>query len=67
MGYHGGSPGGVKNAIDYLYSKIKGKSWLIISYGVIEGGNASDNLKTSLETMYTHVVETRADFELRQK
>jgi NAD(P)H-dependent FMN reductase len=57
--YNGGPPGRIKNAIDYLYNEIRGKPWLIISYGIMGGYQASDSLKTSLETMYTHVVETR--------
>jgi len=57
--YNGGPPGGVKNAIDYLYNEIRGKPWLIISYGIMGGFQASDSLKMSLETMFTHIVETR--------
>ena len=54
-----GAPGGVKNAIDYLYNEIKGKPFLIISYGIMGGDKASDSLKITLESMYVHVVETR--------
>jgi NAD(P)H-dependent FMN reductase len=57
--YNGGPPGGIKNAVDYLYNEIRGKPWLIISYGIMGGYQASDSLKTPLETMYTHAVETR--------
>ncbi|KAL2075614.1 hypothetical protein VTL71DRAFT_557 [Oculimacula yallundae] len=57
--YNAGPPGGVKNAIDYLYNEIKGKPFLIISYGVMGGDKASDSLKITLESMNVHVVETR--------
>ncbi|KAH7342751.1 NADPH-dependent FMN reductase [Rhexocercosporidium sp. MPI-PUGE-AT-0058] len=57
--YNAGPPGGVKNAIDYLYNEIKGKPFLIISYGIMGGDNASDSLKITLESMYAHVAETR--------
>jgi NAD(P)H-dependent FMN reductase len=40
-------PGGIKSAIEYLYSEIKGKSCLIISYGVLTKGKSA------------HVIETR--------
>jgi NAD(P)H-dependent FMN reductase len=53
-------PGAVKNAIDYLYNEIKGKPFLIISYGIVGGKPASDSLQMSLkEAIYAHVVETR--------
>lgn len=53
-------PGAVKNAIDYLYNEIKGKPFLIISYGIQGGRPASDSLKMSLaQAIYAHVVETR--------
>ncbi|KAH9216897.1 flavoprotein-like protein [Leptodontidium sp. 2 PMI_412] len=57
--YNAGPPGGVKNAIDYLYNEIKGKPFLVISYGIMGGDKASDSLKITLESMYVHVVETR--------
>ncbi|PVH89672.1 flavo protein [Cadophora sp. DSE1049] len=57
--YNSGAPGGVKNAIDYLYNEIKGKPFLIISYGIMGGDEASNSLKITLESMYVHVVETR--------
>jgi len=56
--YNGGPPGGVKNALDYLYNEIKGKPWLIISYGVQGGLKSSASLKGSLQTVFAHVVET---------
>ncbi|KAG4436161.1 hypothetical protein IFR05_008365 [Cadophora sp. M221] len=57
--YNAGPPGGVKNAIDYLYNEIKGKPFLVISYGIMGGDKASDSLKITLESMYVHVIETR--------
>ncbi|KAE8444878.1 hypothetical protein EG329_014126 [Mollisiaceae sp. DMI_Dod_QoI] len=57
--YNQGPPGGVKNAIDYLYNEIKGKPFLIISYGMEGGEKASDSLAVSLKSMHTVVVETR--------
>jgi NAD(P)H-dependent FMN reductase len=58
--YNIGVPGGVKNAFDYLYNEIKGKPFLIISYGITGGGSANDSLqKTLVQGIYAHVVETR--------
>ncbi|KAG9235883.1 flavoprotein-like protein [Amylocarpus encephaloides] len=57
--YNQGPPGGVKNAIDYLWNDIKGKPWCIVSYGIGDGGKAaSDSLKLSLSCAAV-VVETR--------
>ncbi|KAF8852300.1 flavoprotein [Acephala macrosclerotiorum] len=57
--YNQGPPGGVKNAVDYLYNEIKGKPFLIISYGMEGGEKASDSLAVSLKSMHTVVMETR--------
>ena len=57
--YNKGPPGAVKNAIDYLYNEIKGKPFLIISYGVEGGQTSSTSLMVSLKSMFTHVMETR--------
>ena len=58
--YNIGVPAAVKNAIDYLFNEIKGKPFLIISYGITGGGSASDGLqKTLAKGIYAHVVETR--------
>ncbi|CZR57316.1 related to flavoprotein [Phialocephala subalpina] len=57
--YNQGPPGGIKNAIDYLYNEIKGKPFLIISYGMEGGEKASDSLAVSLKSMHTVVMETR--------
>lgn len=40
-----GVPGGIKNAIEYLYNEIEGKAFLIISYGILRSGPASDALQ----------------------
>jgi multimeric flavodoxin WrbA len=57
--YNEGPPGGVKNAIDYLYNDIKSKPWMIVSYGVTGGRNAAESLATSLKTIGCEVVDTR--------
>jgi NAD(P)H-dependent FMN reductase len=58
--YNFGVPGAVKNALDYLYNEIKGKPFLIISYGISGGGPASDSLHMTLtQGIHAHVVDTR--------
>lgn len=57
--YNQGPPGAIKNAIDDLYNEIKGKPFLIISYGSQGGDKASDSLTVSLKSMFTVVMETR--------
>ncbi|KFZ23248.1 hypothetical protein V502_02276 [Pseudogymnoascus sp. VKM F-4520 (FW-2644)] len=57
--YNYGVPGGLKNAIDYLYSSWIGKPALIISYGVLGGNLASASLKQTLEGMHLRVMDTR--------
>jgi NAD(P)H-dependent FMN reductase len=58
--YNIGIPAAVKNAVDYLYNEIKGKPFLIISYGILGGGSANDALNLSLtKGIHAHVVETR--------
>ena len=57
--YNFGLPGGVKNAIDYLYNEWIGKPVLIVTYGIAGGSNSSENLKKTLEGMKLRVVETR--------
>ena len=55
-----GVPGGIKRAIDYLYNEIKGNPFLIISYGILRSGPASDALQMSLtKGISAHVIETR--------
>jgi len=57
--YNYGIPGGIKNAIDYLYKSWIGKPVLIISYGIFGGNLASSSLKQTLEGMHLQVMDTR--------
>lgn len=57
--YNSGMSGATKNAIDYLYNEWIGKPVLIVSYGIMGGKNASEQLKTVLTGMKLRVVETR--------
>ena len=58
--YNAGPPGSIKNALDYLFNEIKGKPFLLISYGIRGGVSANDSLaKTLSQGVYAHVVETR--------
>jgi len=57
--YNFGLPGGVKNAIDYLYNDWIGKPILIVTYGIKGGSNSNDQLKTTFDGMKLRVVETR--------
>ncbi len=55
-----GVPDGIMRAIDYLYNEIKGKAFLIISYGILRSGPASDALQMSLtKGISAHVIDTR--------
>ncbi|KAE8157707.1 flavo protein-like protein [Aspergillus tamarii] len=62
--YNFGVPGGLKNAIDYLYHSWTGKPVLIIAYGGGGGQHASDALKTILNGMKLRVCETRPTLPL---
>ena len=57
--YNFGTPGGLKNAIDYLYSEWIGKPVFIVTYGIHGGNSTSDSLKATLRGMKLRVVETR--------
>jgi len=57
--YNFGLPGGVKNAIDYLYNELTGKPILIVTYGIKGGSGSSENLEKTFTGMKTRVVETR--------
>ena len=57
--YNFGLPGGVKNAIDYLFNEWVGKPTLIVTYGGMGGPNASETLNKVLTGMKLRVVETR--------
>lgn len=60
--YNFGIPGGVKNAIDYLYHGFVGKPVLIVTYGIKGGAFASEQLKGVFGGMKLQVVETRPQF-----
>jgi NAD(P)H-dependent FMN reductase len=49
--YNFGVPGGVKNAIDFLYNEWIGKPVVIVTYGGAGGNNASDSLEKTLSGM----------------
>jgi len=57
--YNYGLPGGVKNAIDYLYNEWIGKPVLIVTYGIMGGNSSSESLNKTLNGMKLRVVETR--------
>ncbi|KUJ16739.1 uncharacterized protein LY89DRAFT_684811 [Mollisia scopiformis] len=57
--YHGGIPGGLKNALDYLYHETQHKPAVIVSYGGHGGSQVSSHLKDVLERIEMKVVETR--------
>lgn len=58
--YNCGVPGGLKNAIDYLFHEWTGKPVFLITYGVHGGNFSSDALKQTLSVvMKLRVVETR--------
>ena len=57
--YNFGVPGGVKNAIDYLYNEWIGKPILVVTYGIMGGVNSSESLKKIFEGMKLRVAETR--------
>ena len=60
-------PGGIKSAIEYLYSEIKDKSCLIISYGIMGGGPVGDTLQMVLtKGNSAHVIETRLTLSLAE-
>lgn len=58
--YNGGLPAGFKNALDYLYYEIKGKSAFVVSYGVHGGNFANEEAVRALGLiMGGTVVETK--------
>jgi NAD(P)H-dependent FMN reductase len=61
--YNYGLPGGLKNAIDYLYHAWIGKPVLIIGYGILGGIYAVPDLTRILSNMHLDVVETKPAFE----
>ncbi|KAH8803165.1 flavoprotein-like protein [Xylogone sp. PMI_703] len=60
--YNFSIPGGLKNAIDYLYTGFVGKPVLIVSYGAKGGQFASQDLSDIFERMKLQVVEPRPQF-----
>jgi NAD(P)H-dependent FMN reductase len=61
--YNFGVPGGLKNAIDYLYHAWIGKPVLIITYGIMGGASASEALTKTLGGMHLDVVEKKVLLE----
>jgi len=57
--YNFGTPGGLKNAIDYLYNEWIGKPVLIVTYGIQGGKTSSESLEKTLKGMKLRVVETK--------
>lgn len=57
--YNGGVPGGVKNAIDYLYNEWISKPILVVTYGIHGGSSASLALREVFEVMKLRVLPTR--------
>ena len=57
--YNYGIPGGLKNAIDYLYNEWVGKPVFIVTYGIQGGNITSESLNKILNGMKLRVVETR--------
>ncbi|KIW02690.1 uncharacterized protein PV09_06127 [Verruconis gallopava] len=57
--YNFGMSGSTKNAIDYLYHAWIGKPILIVTYGIMGGVHASNQLKDVLTGMKTRPVDTR--------
>jgi NAD(P)H-dependent FMN reductase len=49
--YNYGMPGGVKNAIDYLYHPWKGKPIAVVTYGLNGGKTSSEQLENTLSKM----------------
>ncbi|PGH07099.1 hypothetical protein AJ79_06377 [Helicocarpus griseus UAMH5409] len=57
--YNYGMSGGTKNAIDYLVHEIRGKPVVIVSYGVVGGSFASEQLRHTFEKLGLKVAGTR--------
>jgi NAD(P)H-dependent FMN reductase len=57
--YNFGMSGATKNAIDFLYHAWIGKPIFIVTYGIMGGSQASEQLKGVLTGMKLKVVETR--------
>lgn len=59
-------PGGVKNAIDYLYNDWIGKPVLIVTYGIHGAQKANASLRTILEGMKLRVVGTSPELKFAE-
>jgi NAD(P)H-dependent FMN reductase len=57
--YNLGIPGGLKNAIDYLFNEWVGKPVMVVTYGLYGGKTCSEALKTTFGAIYVDLVETR--------
>lgn len=57
--YNFGLSGATKNAIDFLYHAWIGKPILIVTYGIVGGTFASDQLANTFKMMHLRPVETR--------
>ncbi|KIW15117.1 hypothetical protein PV08_07904 [Exophiala spinifera] len=57
--YNYGIPGGVKNAIDYIFHPWKGKPIALVTYGLSGGKHASDQLEYILSRMGLKVASVR--------
>jgi len=60
--YNYGMPGGVKNAIDYLFHPWKGKPIAIVTYGISGGKTSSEQLEHTLSRMGLQVCDTSISF-----
>jgi NAD(P)H-dependent FMN reductase len=61
--YNYGIPGGLKNAIDYLYNEWIGKAVLIVTYGIHGAQLANKNLNETLKGMKLRVVESSPELK----
>ncbi|OBT88159.1 hypothetical protein VE02_02471 [Pseudogymnoascus sp. 03VT05] len=65
--YNYGIPGGVKNAIDFLYHAWIGKPILVVTYGIFGGSASSDALVKTLEGMKLQVAETKPQLSFPER
>lgn len=65
--YNYGIPGGVKNAIDFLYHAWIGKPVLVVTYGIFGGSASSDALVKTLEGMKLQVAETKPQLSFPER
>ncbi|KFY37511.1 hypothetical protein V494_04721 [Pseudogymnoascus sp. VKM F-4513 (FW-928)] len=65
--YNYGIPGGVKNAIDFLYHAWIGKPILVVTYGIFGGSASSAALVKTLEGMKLVVTETKPQLSFPER